>query len=108
MKILASLTVILATYSLGGWADQVDFNKRNAHIFCASHLAVISESADQGSQEYQALRYLSGMHRKEAKAMGATRKHFSDVIRYLENVRDSDKTKWQSLSTRSQEVCLND
>lgn len=108
MKKLASLTLILATYSLNGWADQVDFNKRNAHIFCASHLAVMSESADEGSEEYQALRYLSGMHRKEAKAMGATRQHFLDVIRYLEQVRDSEKNKWQSLSTRSQEVCLND
>ena len=107
MKRVTSLTLILVFYSLSGWAQQVDFNKRNAHIFCASHLAVSSESAEQDSEEYQALRYLSGMHRKEAEAMGATRKHFFDVIRYLEQVRDSDKNKWQSLSVRSQEVCLN-
>jgi len=107
MNKLAILTMILAAYSLSGWAGQVDFDKRNAHIFCASHLAVISESAGQDSDEYKALRYLSTMHRKEAEAMGATRKHFFDVIRYLEEVRDSDKNKWQSLSARSQEVCLN-
>lgn len=108
MKTLAGLTLILATFSTGSWAEPVDFNKRNAHIFCSSHLAVISESADKGSEEYQALRYLSGMHRKEAQAMGATRKHFLDVIRYLEQVRDSDTEKWRSLSARSQEVCIHD
>lgn len=108
MKTLAGLTLILASVSFSSWAEQIDFNKRNAHIFCASHLAVVSESVEKDSDEYQALRYLSGMHRKEAQTMGATRKHFFDVIRYLEEIRDSNKDKWQSLSARSQEVCLND
>lgn len=108
MKTLAGLTLILATFSTGSWAEPVDLNKRNAHIFCSSHLAVISESEDKGSEEYEALHYLSGMHRKEAQAMGASQKHFFDVIRYLEQVRDSDKEKWRSLSARSQEVCIHD
>jgi len=106
MKTAIALSVFLAAFSLNGWAQEIDTDKRNAHIFCSSHLALIGESLDEKGDEYQALTYLSGMHRKEAKGLGATEKHFADVAGYLKQVRDNDKQKWNRLSAQSKKICL--
>lgn len=106
MKTAVGLSVFLMALSLNSWAQEIDYDKRNTHIFCASHLAVISESLDEKGDESQALAYLSGMHRDEARKLGATKKHFEDVASYLKTVRSNNKQKWVRLSSRSKKICL--
>lgn len=106
MKTASGFFVFLAMVSLNGWAQEADYDKRNAHIFCASHLTVVSDTFDTEGDKYQALTYLSGMHRKEAKKHGASAKDFADVMGYLKDIRENDPQKWNSLSAQSKRVCL--
>jgi ABC-type sulfate transport system substrate-binding protein len=106
MKTAVGLSVFLMAFSLNSRAQEIDYDKRNTHIFCSSHLAVISESFDEKGKEYQALAYLSNMHRDEGRKLGATKKHFEDVAGYLKQVRNNSKQKWERLSVQSKKVCL--
>jgi hypothetical protein len=47
MKSALGLTVFLATLSLNSWSQEIDYDKRNMHIFCASYLTLMSESIDE-------------------------------------------------------------
>lgn len=106
MKRTVCLSVFLVAFSLNGWSQEIDYDKRNTHIFCASHLAVMSDSLTEGGDQYKALMFMSGVHGDEAKKMGATEKHFSDVAGYLRKVRNNNKQKWDRLSSRSKEICF--
>lgn len=106
MKPTIGVTVFLAAFSLNSWAQEVDYDKRNMHIFCASHLAVISDTLDEQNDEYKALTFMSGAHRDEARGMGATEKHFDDVVNYLKKTRNSNKQKWNRLTSQSRNVCF--
>ncbi len=108
MKSSLCLSLCLLAFSPTGLAQTIDYDQRNLHIFCASHLAVVSESLDKEGDEYQALEYLSGMHRTAARRLQAEPQHFVDVVQYLKRVRASDPQKWQSLSDQSKRVCLPD
>lgn len=106
MKPIVFVSVLLAVFSVNSWSQEIDYDKRNMHIFCASHLAVISDSLTEGGDQYKALMFMSGVHGDEAKKMGATEKHFTDVTGYLKKVRKNNKQKWSRLSSRSKEVCF--
>jgi len=106
MKPTLCVFVVLTVFSLNGWSQEVDYDKRNLHIFCASHLKLLSGTIDDGGDEYKALMFMSGVHRDEAIGMGATEKHFSDVNTYLKKVRNTSKPKWSSLTSRSKELCF--
>lgn len=106
MKPIVCFSVFLAVFSVNSWSQEIDYDKRNTHIFCASHLAVMSESLTEGGDQYKALMFMSGVHGDEAKKMGATEKHFADVTGYLNKVRNNNKQKWSRLSSRSKEVCF--
>jgi len=106
MKPIVYVSVFLAAFSLNSWSQEMDYDKRNLHIFCASHLKLLSSTLDKEGEEYQALMFMSGVHRDEAAEMGATEKHFSDVDTYLKKVRNTSKPKWSSLTSRSREVCF--
>ncbi len=106
MKPTLCVFVVLTVFSLNGWAQEVDYDNRNLHIFCASHLKMLSGTIDDGGDEYKALMFMSGVHRDEAIGMGATEKHFSDVNTYLKKVRNTSKPKWSSLTSRSKELCF--
>ena len=106
MKPTLCVFVVLTVFSLNGWAQEVDYDKRNLHIFCASHLKMLSGTLDEGGDEYKALMFMSGVHRDEATGMGATEKHFGDVTTYLKKVRNTSKPKWSSLTSRSKELCF--
>ncbi|MBW7472612.1 hypothetical protein [Marinobacter sp. F4218] len=106
MKKAAGLAACLALVSLNGWSGEIDYDKRNMHIFCASHLSLISESLDDNGDQQQALMMLSNRHRKEARKLGATRQHFDDVGGYLNKVRRNHEQKWSRLTAQSKRVCL--
>jgi hypothetical protein len=106
MKATVGLSLFLMAFSLNGWAQPIDYDKRNKHIFCSSHLAIVSEMIDEQADEFQALAYLSRMHRDEARTLGANEKHFEDVTAYLNEVRSNNPPKWERLTARSKEVCL--
>lgn len=106
MKPTLCVFVVLTVFSLNGWAQEVDYDKRNLHIFCASHLKLLSGTIDDCGDEYKALMFMSDVHRDEATGMGATEKHFSDVNTYLKKVRNTSKPKWSSLTSRSKELCF--
>lgn len=106
MKKTAGLAMVLALFSLNGWAQEQSYDERNKYIFCASHLALVSDSLDEQGKERQALMYLSGMHRESGMKLGATEKHFADVYEYLKKVRKNDKRNWAQLSNQSRMVCL--
>ena len=98
--------VILALFSVNSWAQESDINKRNTHIFCSSHLAIVGESLDKDGDQRQALATLSRMHREVGRELGATEKHFQDVVGYLKTVRNEDEAKWSILSAQSRDICL--
>jgi hypothetical protein len=106
MKTAIRLTVLLSALSLNSWAQDIDFDKRNLHIFCTAHLTLMSESPDVEGEQQDALAFLADRHRDEAGQMGATQKHFDDVSDYLKNTRQGNQQKWNQLSYRSKEVCL--
>ena len=106
MKKTVLVSTFLVVFSLNGWAQEVDYDKRNMHIFCASHLALLGELLPEKGDDYKALVFLSDTHGDEARKMGATDTHFSDVTRYLRNVRNNNKAKWERLTSRSRAVCL--
>jgi hypothetical protein len=106
MKPTLCVFVVLAVFSLNSWSQKIDYDKRNLHIFCASHLKLLSGTLDDGGDEYKALMFMSGVHRDEATGMGATEKHFTDVDTYLKKVRNTSKPKWSSLTSRSRELCF--
>lgn len=106
MKTTASLSALLILFSAASWAQEIDYDKRNTHIFCSSHLAVVSESLEEEGNERQALASLSRMHRNAGRTLGATENHFDDVAGYLEKVRRDDQQKWNSLTAQSRKVCL--
>ncbi|NMT65057.1 hypothetical protein [Marinobacter orientalis] len=106
MKKTLLVSMLLTVFSLNGWAQEVDYNKRNLHIFCASHLALLSDLLAEKGNDYKALVFMSDKHGDEARKMGATDEHFSDVTRYLRTVRNNNKGKWSRLTARSREVCL--
>ena len=106
MKSTLCVFVVLAVFSLNSWSQEIDYDKRNLHIFCASHLKLLSGTLDDGGDEYKALMFMSGVHRDEATGMGATEKHFTDVDTYLKKVRNTSKPKWSSLTSRSRELCF--
>ncbi|EDM46793.1 hypothetical protein [Marinobacter algicola] len=106
MKPTLCVFAFLAAFSLNSWAQEVDYDKRNMHIFCASHLAVISDTLDEQKDEYKALTFMSGVHRDEAREMGATEKHFDDVVAYLKKARKNNKPKWNKLTSQSRNVCF--
>ncbi|MDL0432590.1 hypothetical protein QPM17_15720 [Marinobacter sp. TBZ242] len=106
MKKALFFSALLAASSLNVWAQEMDYDKRNLHIFCASHLAILSELLPEKGKDYKALVFMSDTHGDEARKMGATEKHFSDVTSYLNKVRNNNKGKWSRLSSRSREVCL--
>lgn len=107
MKKTVGLSIFLAVFSINSWAQESDYDKRNAHIFCSSHLAIVSESLNEQKDQRQALASLSRMHRNAARTLGATRQHFDDVAGYLKNVRSDDEAKWNILSAQSRKVCLS-
>ncbi|MCR8915428.1 hypothetical protein FDP08_00560 [Marinobacter panjinensis] len=98
--------MLMVAASANAWAQEVDYDKRNLHIFCASHLALLSDSLTEKGDDYKALVFLSDTHGDEARKMGATETHFSDVTRYLKTVRNNNKGKWDRLTSRSRDVCL--
>lgn len=106
MKAAISLSAFLILFSLAGWAQESEYDKRNTHIFCSSHLAVVSESLDEEGDQRQALASLARMHRDAGRALGATKQHFDDVVGYLKTVRSDDEAKWGILSAQSRKVCL--
>ncbi|MFN2361841.1 MAG: hypothetical protein ABR522_12280 [Marinobacter sp.] len=106
MKNPVPVLMLLATLSFSASAQDVDYDKRNMHIFCASHLALLSESLTEKGDDYEALVFMSDAHGDEAKKMGATDKQFSEVNSYLQTVRNSNKGKWSRLTSRSREVCF--
>lgn len=106
MKTVASLSAFLILFSTVSRAQETDYDKRNTHIFCASHLAVVSESLDEAGDERQALDALSRMHRNSGRTLGATKEHFSEVAGHLKKVRRDDQQKWNSLTAQSKRVCL--
>ena len=106
MKPTLCVFVVLTVFSLNSWSQEVDYDKRNLHIFCASHLKMLSGTLGEGGDEYKALMFMSGVHRDEATGMGATEKHFGDVTTYLKKVRNTSKPKWSSLTSRSKELCF--
>ena len=108
MKTAIGLAVLIFTLSLNGWAQEIDYDKRNMHIFCTAHLTIMSESLDGGGKQTDALAYLSNMHRDEAGKLGATREHFEDVSGYLDKIRRDNQQKWKQLSYQSKQVCLPD
>ncbi|MBW4935918.1 hypothetical protein [Marinobacter sp. F4206] len=106
MKKVAGLAAVLALVSLNGWSEEIDYDKRNMHIFCASHLSMISEMLDENGDQQQALTMLSNRHRKEARKLGATETHFEDVSAYLRKTRNNNEPKWNRLTSQSKRVCL--
>ncbi len=108
MKPTLCTSVFLVALSFNSWslAQEVDYDTRNLHIFCASHLKLLSGTIDDGGDEYKALMFMSGVQRDEATRMGATEKHFTDVDTYLKKVRNTSKPKWSSLTSRSKELCF--
>ncbi|KPP97584.1 hypothetical protein [Marinobacter sp. HL-58] len=106
MKNPVLVTMLLAALSFSASAQDVDYDKRNMHIFCASHLTLLSDSLTEKGEEYKALVFISDAHGDEARKMGATDKQFSDVNKYLKTVRSSNKGKWSRLTSRSREVCF--
>lgn len=106
MKKTLLVSVFLSLFSLNGWAQEVDYDKRNLHIFCASHLAILGDSLTEKGDDYKALVFLSDKHGDEARKMGATDEHFSDVASYLKTVRNNNKGKWDRLTSRSRDVCF--
>lgn len=106
MKTAASLSAFLMLFSSASWAQGTDYDKRNTHIFCSSHLAVVIEALDEEGEGYQALASLSRMHRDAGRTLGATKEHFDEVAGYLKKVRSDDQQKWNSLSAQSKRVCL--
>ncbi|HKK57444.1 hypothetical protein [Marinobacter sp.] len=106
MKTAASLAALLILFSPASWAQDTDYDKRNTHIFCSSHLALVIDSLDEEGRGYQALASLSRMHRDAGRTLGATKEHFDQVAGYLEKVRNDDQQKWNSLSAQSKRVCL--
>lgn len=106
MKSILFVSICLATFSLNAWSQEVDYNKRNMHIFCASHLAFLSNLLPEQGDEYDALVFMSDTHGDRAREMGATETHFDDVTDYLKQVRNTNKGKWSRLSSRSKEVCF--
>lgn len=106
MKKAVGLSVFLVVFSANGWAQESDINKRNTHIFCSSHLALVGESLDEEEDQRQALSTLSRMHREAARELGATKEHFDDVAGYLKTVRSDDEAKWSILSAQSRDICL--
>ena len=108
MKAAFCLSLCLLAFNAAGQGQTIDYDQRNLHIFCASHLAIARESLDRNSDEYQALTYLSGMHQTSARQLLAEPRHFSDVTEYLKKVRDTDPQKWEALSDQSKRVCLPD
>ncbi|MBW0149016.1 hypothetical protein [Marinobacter arenosus] len=108
MKRAAGLATILVFISLNGWSEEIDYDKRNMHIFCASHLSMISEMLDDNADQQQALAMLSSRHRTEARKLGATQTHFEDVSDYLYKTRNNNEPKWNRLTSQSKRVCLPD
>ncbi len=106
MKKAVGLSIFLVAFSITARAQEIDYDARNRYIFCASHLAVVSEALNEKGDERQALMYLSGMHRDSARRMGATKQHFADVTGYLKKVRSNNEQKWNKLSAQSKRVCL--
>ncbi|MCL7945323.1 hypothetical protein [Marinobacter sp. ATCH36] len=106
MKRTLLVSIFLAVVSFNAWAEEVDYDKRNLHIFCASHLALLSDSLTEKGDDYKALMFMSDTHGDEARKMGANDTHFSDVTGYLQKVRNNNKGKWSRLTSRSKEVCL--
>jgi len=102
--ILALLLSIF--FSIDSFAEEVNFEERNRRIFCSSHLALISTFLEQGSTEYQGLVFMARVHGDKARELGATRKHFEDVMMYLKDVFNNDKEGWEALSKQSQRLCL--
>lgn len=108
MKVAIGLSLCLFAVNAAGQAQTIDYDKRNMHIFCSSHLALLSESLEPEGDGYQALTYLAGIHRNAARQLKAEPKHFTDVTRYLNHVRSNDPQKWDALSAQSERVCLPD
>lgn len=108
MKNLFGLLLCLFAVNAAGQAQPIDYDKRNLHIFCSAHLTVISESLDPDSDEYEALAYLANLHRNSARQLKAEPRHFTDVTRYLKQVRSEDPQKWEKLSAQSERVCMPD
>ena len=106
MKTAVGLTVFLALFSLSSWSQDIDYDKRNMHIFCASHLTVIGDSVDEKDEHYRALVFMADMHRDEARKLGATKKNFDDVEVYLKKVRSNSPQKWNRLTSQSEKVCV--
>ncbi len=106
MKRAAGLAAILMFTSLNGWSEEIDYDKRNMHIFCAAHLSMISEMLDDSGDQQQALTMLSNRHRTEARKLGATETHFEDVSDYLHKTRTKNEAKWNRLTSQSKRVCL--
>ncbi|MEP1214039.1 MAG: hypothetical protein ABJM11_09465 [Marinobacter sp.] len=106
MKKTFLVSMSLAVLSLNAWAQDIDYDKRNLHIFCASHLALLSGSLTEKDDGYKALVFMSDTHGDEARKLGATDEHFAEVSRYLKTVRNNSKGKWDRLTSRSRDVCL--
>ncbi|MDK8465157.1 hypothetical protein [Marinobacter sp. SS13-12] len=106
MKKTFLVLMLMVAASANASAQEVDYDKRNLHIFCASHLALLSDSLTEEGDVYKALVFMSDTHGDEARKMGATETHFSDVTRYLKTVRNNNKGKWDRLTSRSRDVCL--
>lgn len=101
-----SVAIVLVAFSLSAAAQEGGYDKRNLHIFCASHLALLSDSLSGKGDDYKALKFMSDTHEEQAKKLGATEKQLSDVDGYLKTVRNSNKGKWSRLTSRSREVCF--
>lgn len=108
MKTAVCLSALLFTFSLSGQAQEVDYDKRNTHIFCSSHLTVVGNALGEESEERRAIDQLSGIHREEARKLGAEKKDFKDVAGYLKKVRINNGQKWDRLSAQSKKVCWPD
>ena len=106
MKKAVGLFVLLSLIAQPSLAQGTDLDKRNMHIFCASHLSLVGEALSEENRGRQALDYLAGMHREEAVKLGANQQHFSDVTGYLTKVKNNSGKKWARLSDRSKQVCL--
>jgi hypothetical protein len=105
MKTIFYVSAFLLAFSLNGQAQEVDYDKRNTHIFCSSHLAVVGAVLEEGSDERRAVDQLSGLHQQEARKLGATDKDFDDVASYLRTLRVNNGQKWDRLSAQSKKVC---
>jgi hypothetical protein len=105
MKIILAL-ILSTSLSIKALAEEVDFEERNRHIFCSSHLGLMSRFLDEGSTEYQGLAFMARVHGDRARELGATRKHFEDVMMYLKDVFNNDKEGWETFSNQSERLCL--